>query len=59
MIDNTLSKKCSLQVCKNINKYGANRLRDKFKVWSGLVLWHINHCWLFNAKFFYTYISNI
>ena len=19
-------------------------------VWFGLVLWHINHCWLFNAK---------
>ena len=19
-------------------------------IWFGLVLWHINHCWLFNAK---------
>ena len=21
-------------------------------IWLGWVLWHINHCWLFNAKFF-------
>ena len=20
-------------------------------IWFGWVLWHINHCWLFNAKF--------
>ena len=26
-------------------------------VWFGWVLWHINHCWLFNAKSsFYIYI---
>ena len=28
----------------------------KKKVWLGLVLWHVNHCWLFNAKS-YLYIS--
>ena len=29
-------------------------------VWSGLVLWHINHCRLFNTKSsLYTYIFNI
>ena len=27
-------------------------------IWFGLVLWHINHCRLFNAKsFLYTYIK--
>ena len=26
---------------------------------SGLILWHINHCWLFNANPSYTYISNV
>ena len=24
----------------------------KITVWFGLFLWHINHCWLFNAKSF-------
>ena len=29
-------------------------------VWFGLVLWHINHSWLFNAKsFLYIYIKYI
>ena len=29
-------------------------------VWFGLVLWHINRCWLFNAKsFLYIYIKYI
>ena len=29
-------------------------------VWFGWVLWHINHCWLFNAKFsLYIYIKYI
>ena len=28
-------------------------------VWFGLVLWHINHCRLFNANPLYTYILNI
>ena len=29
-------------------------------VWFGLVLWHINYCWLFNAKScFYIYIKYI
>ena len=29
-------------------------------IWFGLVLWHINHCRLFNAKFsLYIYIKNI
>ena len=23
-----------------------------YRIWVGLVLWHINHCSLFNAKFF-------
>ena len=28
-------------------------------VWFGLVLWHINHCWLFNAKScLYIYINS-
>ena len=28
------------------------------KVWFHLFLWHINHCWLFNAKsYFYIYIE--
>ena len=31
-----------------------------FKVWFGLVLWYINHCWLFIAKFFlYIYTEKI
>ena len=31
-----------------------------FFVYFGLVLWHINHCWLFNAKsFLYMYIKYI
>ena len=25
-------------------------------VWFGLVLWHVNHCWLFNAKSYFYYI---
>ena len=25
----------------------------------GLVLWHINHCWLFNANPVFTYILDI
>ena len=29
-------------------------------IWFGWVLWHINHCRLFNAKFsLYTYILKI
>ena len=28
------------------------------KIGFGLILWHINHCRLFNAKSFYTYILN-
>ena len=29
-------------------------------IWFGWVLWHINHCWLFNAKFcLYIYIKYI
>ena len=29
-------------------------------VWFGWVLWHINHCWLFNAKSsLYIYILDI
>ena len=28
-----------------------------YRIWFGLVLWHINHCRLFNAKFFYTHIK--
>ena len=30
-----------------------------FKIYFGLVLWHTNHSGLFNAKYFYAYISNI
>ena len=34
-------------------------IRIKY-IWFGLVLWHINHCTLFNAKFsLYIYIKNI
>ena len=33
---------------------------DQMCLWFGLVLWHINHCWLFNAKScYYMYILNI
>ena len=29
-------------------------------IWFGWVLWHINHCWLFNAKSsLYIYILDI
>ena len=27
-------------------------------VWFGLVLWHINHCWLFNAKSIFIHINS-
>ena len=30
------------------------------RIWLGWVLWHINHCWLFNAKsYLYIYIKYI
>ena len=32
----------------------------RWLVWFGLILWHINHCWLFNAKSsLYIYIKYI
>ena len=27
-------------------------------VWFGLILWYINHCWLFNAKSICIHINN-
>ena len=39
-------------------KRQANQERKKERWWFGLVLWHINHCGLFNAKFsLYIYIK--
>ena len=27
-------------------------------VWFGLVLWHVNHCWLFNAKSIFKHMNS-
>ena len=41
-------------------KFKLAKFEQKILVWLGWILWHINHCRLFNAKpFFFTYILNI
>ena len=62
----------SLDLARELKSYGTNyqtttllrwdgivkSIQETWLVWFGLVLWHINHCWLFNAKScFYIYIK--
>ena len=44
---------------KEIMRDNSNLNKLFYKdIWFGLVLWHINHCWLFNTKScFYIYMK--